>query len=284
MRIHNVLSGVAAISLGLLYGAGNVAMAETQKALFLAPHRAVYDVVLDDSVESKGIDSLTGRLVYETTGNTCEGFTLRARQVLNLQTEGGQVNLDSSNTSYESGDGKSIRFKLENKLNGVITEATDGEAIIVDEGALQIRLSKPESKQTSWKGDVTMPMAFVMKIIQAALSGEKILTIKTYDGTGGGESVYDTFTVIGKRIEPGAMDKVEEAARAAQLSNQPRWPVKTSYFKRDSQSGEQTPEYTVSSEVYENGVSRAVKISFSDFAIKAELKELKFLPVSSCAK
>lgn len=283
MRIHNVLSGTA-VSLGLLFGAGSAAMAETQKSLFLAPHRAVYEVVLDDSVESKGIDSLSGRLVYETTGNACDGFTLRARQVLNLQTEGGQVNLDSSNTSYESGDGKSIRFKLENKLNGVTTESTDGEAIVLDEGALQIRLSKPEPKQTAWKGEVTMPMAFVMKLIQAALAGDKILTVKTYDGTGGGESVYDTFTVIGKRIEPGAMDKLEEPARAVQLANQPRWPVKTSYFKRDAPNGEQTPEYTISSEVYENGISRAVKINFSDFAIKAELKELKFLPVSSCAK
>lgn len=255
-----------------------------ENTVALAAHRAVYEMMLDESADNKSVEALNGKLVYEQTGNVCEGFTLRARQVLNLQTEGGQITLDSTTNTYESGDGKTIRFKIDSRMNGNSQEETDGEAIIADDKELQIRLTKPETKRTTWKGEVILPTALTEKIIRTALAGDRTLSMSTYDGTDGGEAVFDTFTLIGKRIEPGAGGGLEEAAKTPELAKLARWPVKTSYFKRDGSSGERMPEYSVFSELYENGISRAVRLNFSEFTVKASLKELKLLPVGECLK
>ena len=54
-----------------------------------------------------------------------------------------------------------------------------------------------------------------------------------------------------------------------------------SYFRRPS---DQTPVYTISFELYENGVSRALKLDYGDFALKGELASLELLPYSACQR
>ena len=79
-----------------------------------------------------------------------------------------------------------------------------------------------------------------------------------------GEKIYQSLSVIGRRIEP---DKKPEDAAADKdaLAGLARWPVTISYFDKvakkpaDDQPGEQTPIYAISFEMYENGISRALK-------------------------
>jgi len=61
-----------------------------------------------------------------------------------------------------------------------------------------------------------------------------------------------------------------------------RWPVTVSYYDRDAKanSGEQTPVYAMSFELFENGVSRALVLDYNDFVIagkvgKFDVKEAK---------
>jgi EipB-like len=61
-----------------------------------------------------------------------------------------------------------------------------------------------------------------------------------------------------------------------------RWPVKISYFKKDS--SDNTPAYSVSFELYDNGVTRAVKMDYNDFTLDAKLTDLKIHPASACVK
>ena len=61
-----------------------------------------------------------------------------------------------------------------------------------------------------------------------------------------------------------------------------RWPVSMSYFKVGS--GESTPSYTISFELYENGVTGAVKLDYGSFALRGTLTRLDLLPVEACAK
>ena len=62
--------------------------------------------------------------------------------------------------------------------------------------------------------------------------------------------------------------------RCAKLA---RWPVTLSYF--NAGRGEQTPVYVISFELYENGVSRALKLDYGEFALKGESTQLR--PVGS---
>ena len=52
--------------------------------------------------------------------------------------------------------------------------------------------------------------------------------------------------------------------------------------RRGHGSGEQTPVYAISFELYENGISRALLLDYSDFAISGELTSLEIKDAKPC--
>ena len=69
---------------------------------------------------------------------------------------------------------------------------------------------------------------------------------------------------------------MEEAARKPDLANMARWPVTLSYFTQAR--GDQVPAYVLSFEMYENGISRALKLDYGDFVLRGEMVRLELLP------
>ena len=65
-----------------------------------------------------------------------------------------------------------------------------------------------------------------------------------------------------------------------------RWPVTISYFEKqeekDDRGGEQTPVYSISFELYENGISRALVLNYSDFSISGEMTSLEMKKEKPC--
>ena len=57
-----------------------------------------------------------------------------------------------------------------------------------------------------------------------------------------------------------------------------------SYYDRDAKSatGEQTPVYAMSFELYENGISRALSLDYSDFTISGEMTSLEMKKAKAC--
>jgi hypothetical protein len=56
--------------------------------------------------------------------------------------------------------------------------------------------------------------------------------------------------------------------------------VTISYFTQGD--GDRTPVYTISFELYENGISRALKLDYGDFALKGDLQSLQ-VPTTAVA-
>ena len=80
---------------------------------FLA-HQALYELRLVKSRGSNSINSVRGRILYNFSGSTCEGYTSEFRQVSELDSGEGKVTLsDLRSTSWEDGAGKSYRFKID---------------------------------------------------------------------------------------------------------------------------------------------------------------------------
>ena len=48
------------------------------------------------------------------------------------------------------------------------------------------------------------------------------------------------------------------------------------------ESKDSAPDYTMSFDLYENGVSGSLKLDYGTFALTAKLKKLDWLPDSSC--
>jgi hypothetical protein len=141
-----------------------------------------------------------------------------------------------------------------------------------------VELSKPDTKSLDFGHDVLFPTQHIERLIEAAKRGGGAIQARVYDGSDTGAKIFATLSVIGKEeTKPG-----EDAQMAAELSAIRRWPVVISYF--DEAATDSAPEYTLSFDLYENGVSGTLKLDYGAFALRARLSKLELLPTSACAK
>lgn len=260
--------------------AASAAPAQTSSAarIKLTPHKAVYDLVLDASKPSKSIEAARGRIAFDFTGDACEGYALSFRQVTQLTSEGGPRTIDARTTSFEAGDGASYRFKTESSTGTGPADIVDGTAE-KSNGGYEVKLRQPTVETHREPADALFPNAQMKAVIAAALAGQTTLNVRLYDGANSGKEVYDTLSVIGKPITGKPS---ETPLQRPEFETIARWPVTISYFKVGS--GESTPSYTISFELYENGVTGAVKLDYGAFALRGTLTRLDLLPAQDCAK
>lgn len=273
------LLGMAAAG-AALFASALPALAQGKPAdrVVLAPHRAVYDLVLDDSKPSGSIEAARGRIAFEFTGDACEGYALSFRQVTQLTSESGPRVVDARTTSFEAGDGASYRFKTESSSGGTAPETVDGSARKAG-GGYEVSLRTPKAETHRENADALFPNAQMKAVIQAARAGKSTLNARLYDGASTGKEVYETLSVIGKRIEA---KPAEGPLQRPEFEKLARWPVTISYFKVGS--AETTPSYTISFELYENGVTGAVKLDYGSFSLRGTLTRLDLLPQQECSK
>ena len=261
------------------------ALAAPADGVHMAPHRAVYQLKLLRSSGSRGVDSVRGRIVYDFSGNACDGYDLKFRQVSELNSsEGKGVMTDLSSSSWEAADARRFRFSSENRTNEK-ADAVNGEADRAGND-VAIKLTKPKSKSLIMPPSVVFPTEQMRRIIAGARAGQTMLQMPVYDGSETGEKLYNTFTLIGKAIPPGTKPTSDAGAKVPALASLTRWPVTISYFDqrsdREIHSGEQTPVYTLGFELYENGVSRALVLDYTDFAISGEMTSLEMKKEKPC--
>ncbi|MDI1345828.1 MAG: cell envelope integrity EipB family protein [Pseudolabrys sp.] len=254
--------------------------------VILAPHRAIYDLKLSKSSGSRGIQAVRGRIVYDFSGNACDGYELNFRQVSELDSgEGKDALSDLRSTTWEDGEAKSFRFNSENKLDDKATDAVDGSAERKS-AAVAVELSKPKSRKFTVPVNAVFPTEHMRRIIAAAREGRTVLEFPVYDGSETGEKLYNTLTIIGRAIAPGQKPVTDAGAKIPELTKLTRWPVTISYFEqKDEQAehrGEQTPVYAITFEIYENGISRALILDYNDFTITGELSSLEMKKEKPC--
>ena len=238
----------------------------------LAPHRAVYDLTLGRARDASQVAAVRGRILYDFDGNACEGYALQFRQVSELDSGEGKVSTsDLRSTTWEGGDAKSFQVQLGEfprseprryrrrqcrawrRRHGRQTGQAEHKALDIDAG-------------------VVFPTEHMVRVIEAARAGKTILDFPVYDGSETGEKVYNTLTVIGRKIAPDERKHDDAAAEEPKLAGVPRWPVTISYFDKAKaqKNGEQTPVYAIGFELYENGISRALSLDYNDFVVTGE--------------
>ncbi|HSI42593.1 MAG TPA: cell envelope integrity EipB family protein [Xanthobacteraceae bacterium] len=260
--------------------AGAAAAPALAGPVMLAPHRATYTLSLDASKAAKQVDAAQGQIVYEIRGSACSGYSVQLRQQTDLDTDGGErmsSALDSA--TWEDGEAKTYRFRIRNTVNAQTREEADGVAERQD-GRLRVKATKPETATFELKGGAVLPTQHIIKILNAAAEGESVLEAPVYDGSPDGRKIFDTLTVIGKGTANA--DGLEAAAKVEALAGHTRYPVTVSYYEQGT--GAQTPDYIISFDLYDNGVSRALKLDYGDFALRGTLTSYEALPVEACAK
>jgi len=238
------------------------------------PHQALYELSLLKSRGSNSISSARGRILYSFSGSSCEGYTSEFRQVSEMNSGEGKISLsDLRSTSWEDGAGKTYRFKIDSRMNDTESSPVDGIAERTGDH-ITVKLKQPENKTFTLDGSTVFPTEQIQRIIAAAKEGKSLLELTVYDGSDNGEKIFNTLSVIGQPI-PGSRSiaSPDPSTENDVMKSMTRWPVTVSYFDRDAKpsNGEQTPIYSMSFELFENGVSRALVLDYNDFVISGAL-------------
>ncbi|MBD8909134.1 cell envelope integrity EipB family protein [Methylorubrum zatmanii] len=271
LRLAPALFLLAALT-GGARAAGPAAPVPGEPALRLANHRAVYDLSLARSEGTRAVEGVRGRIVIDFSGDACRGYTMQTRQVTLLDSsESGDRTSDLRSTTFENGDGTSFRFRTTTILNNAPAPAVDGSAEAAE--TLKVKLKEPKRDQFQAEGAVLFPIHHMMRLIEAAKAGETTVSAKVFDGSDDGRKVYDTLAVIGRpAAAPAADTERDKPLREGDHATMRRWPVTLSYFTAGV--GERTPIYTLSFDLYEDGVSGRLHLDYGDFAIDGTMSRL----------
>ncbi len=247
--------------------------ATAHAAALLAPHRAVYDLTLDDAADRSSITGIAGRMVYEFDGSACDGYTVRYRFVTRIDTDEASQLSDLQTTTYEDAGGKSFSFvsrsfvdqTLEKEVKGTATRQAD---------EISVRLQKPEPKSVSI-AETLFPTQHLLELIDKAKTKETFYETTIFDGSEEADKVMTTTVVIGKSEATGPRDPELEAMD--ELGDDPSWPVEIAYFDLSEGNGEEVPSYRIAFKLHENGVTRDLLMDYGDFAMKGRLVDLEML-------
>ena len=248
-----------------------------------APHRAVYELQLDERDAARNIAAVQGRMVFDLKGSHCAGYSLNNRMVTRItDAEGGEVVSDIRSETWEDGGGQRFRFASKQYLDNRLTESLKGEAErLADPDTIAVKLETPRDGVVMIPGDVRFPTQFSLEILQAARDDKRLVQTKLYDASENGDQVFATTTFIGNPILPGETELDAPSRIGDALKRLRSWPVSISYFDSKA-SGDSTPSYQLSFVLFENGVSRKLRIDYGTFALTGTLSSLELYEPVPC--
>ena len=191
------------------------------------------------------------------------------------RSEGDPVSMQVNAMSFEEAGWKSIRFQIDFR-GAQDTPPVAGTATRSVDDDLRVVLTKPKAQTLNFGREVMFPTQHIEHLIEAAKHGGGAIQARVYDGSDTGAKIFATLSVVGKE----ATKPAEDADAASALSGIRRWPVVISYFNEAATDA--PPEYTLSFDLYENGVSGSLKLDYGAFALHARLRKLGFSRCSAC--
>ncbi|MDH6229448.1 hypothetical protein M2281_000020 [Mesorhizobium soli] len=248
----------------------------------LAPHRAVYDLVLDKASDHSGITGLSGRMVYEFNGSPCEGYTVNFRFVTQITTGENARLTDQQTTTYEDAEGKTFSFLTKSFVDQNLEREVKGTATR-EKAGLNVKIDKPE-KNSLELGPTQFPTQHLEELIRKANSGETFYETNLFDGSEDADKVMTTTVIVGKQTESSKNDPELPALKG--LAKDKYWPVNIAYFDETKKNGEEVPEYRISFKLHENGLTRDLVMDYGDFSMTGKLVNLSLFdqPQHKCDK
>jgi hypothetical protein len=277
-----VKSMSAAVCAGVL--AASWSSPVSASAVALASHRAVYDLQLSSADERSGIANIVGRLVTEFSGDTCDGYTLNMRRVMQIGTTDGATNVfDTLTTSWESGTGDEMRFGSRLYINAQLVEDLTGNAERGHDDVEGTALFQtPEESELPLPADAVFPVEHTKEIVNTALEGGVITRSTVFDG-GEVDKVYTAVSFVGGRIEAESVSLPENPAIASMLEGLPAWPVTVSYYENTAtEVSEQLPAYEVRLIMFESGIAIDLVLVYEGFSLSGTLSDLEVFDPTSC--
>ena len=247
----------------------------------LKPHRAVYEIKLKNSTERSGISNMNGRIVYELSGNECEGISVSYRFVSKINAHGEIFTTDQQTASYESADGLEYSFLTKSFVNDVHDRTVKGSAIL-EQDNVKVSLKSPEERELSLNG-ASFVSTHLVEVLQKAKEGTPFFKVNVFDGGDEADKILKTTNIIGKANVVSEIFPGEKDAAVSSLIDKEGWPVTIGYFDNSiSNASEELPIYEVSFLLYEGGISRKLVMNYPDYSLTGTLIDLELLDVDIC--
>lgn len=238
----------------------------------MAAHRAAYNLTLDRVRDNSDIARARGIMVFEVI-DACDGWATRQRFSLVLTDRDGQdIETGSDYSTFETKDGRRIRFSLTQTTQGAVSQRITGEADLTPEGGT-VRYTEPEAKEDSLPPGTLLPMLHTIRALQAARSGQRLLVAPLLDGTST-DGAQDSTTVIAGWSGPQPNERFPALAPLGSAR------MRVAFFDRNDTSGggASAPDYEVGLRYWENGVADELKMDFGDFVVDGRMEELTLIP------
>ena len=254
------LAGIAAAAL--------VAAPLLAEAAPLAAHHAVYDLKLDTN-RSTTVQGATGTMDYEMQ-DTCDGWATRQRLEMTVTSADGQnVHTLSDYNTFETKDGRKMRFRMRQVTDEAVTSLIEGSAELSGTGGV-VHFITPKATTMALPPGTLFPTMHTVTILSDAAAGKKTAALPLFDGTTA-KGAQDSFIVVTKWDGPSA-------SKWPALAALPGGNFHLTFFDRALSATQ--PDYEVSMHYYDNGVADNLAMNFGDFTMDGTIASFKLLPGS----
>lgn len=256
-------------------------LAPAAEAATVAPHRAIYNLTLLRANEGASLQSATGKLAFEIQGSSCEGYTVNFRMATKYSSKEGEPTIiDTRTTTYEGPGALELRHQLLEQINNEVKQdlkiAVDREA--VDKPGSGSISTKPDAPFTV-PANAALPMQHQLKLMTLGEQGGGRDSSVIFDGSDEGKS-FRAISFVGHEKPAGSIARDAANPAAAALKSVGAYPTTISYYPVEG--NDETPQYQVSFDMYENGVASGLTLDYGDFALSGTLEKLDMLAVTAC--
>jgi hypothetical protein len=238
----------------------------------ITPHRGIYVLDLVTAGAASGVAGARG-VAYFEWAKSCEGYLVNQHVRMQLTMNEGQSGISVLLfSSFESADGRQMRFKLQQVADGAVTERLEGVAELKGDGSGTAHFSTPERTEVALPVGTLFPTAYTRQALAAMVAGELQFSAYLFDGSTA-DGAYRVSTFYGAptpRPKPGGKPNESE----------PFWANRAGYFQIDA--GEAEPLFEVGSLVNASGVAEWFDLDYGSFAVRARLEEFEALPEPKC--
>jgi hypothetical protein len=238
---------------------------------------AIYEVGLDPS-KSAGLGAISGTMTAKIERD-CDTWITEAELDAEIAGADG-MSLPLKVVSSHRETGASLTFDVTTTLADMEVDRASGAATRNGEG-ISVVLEEPNKRDLTLPGNILFPVATLEASIAAAKAGETFREFRTFDGTGSGEEVWTVSVLITPAHEDDANEDDALFAAGLGFEDMARWRMGMSYFPPGS-GGEQTPAFSTSMVVYENGFAQAAVYDLGEFAMSLTLSEFSPIAPKPC--
>jgi len=238
----------------------------------ITPHRGIYVLDLLQARSASGIVGARGAVYFEWA-ETCEGYQVNQHVRMQLAMAEGQPSVAALVfSSSETRDGRTMRFKMRQFADGVISEDLEGVAELMPDGTGVAHFGTPERRDFKLPAGTMFPSTYSQRALAAMAAGKTNFEGFLFDGSSA-DGAFHVSTFFGAPVErPKPGSKSNETERF--------WTNRAGYFALEPNDAE--PMFEVGSLVNAGGVAAWFDLDYGSFVVRATLSEFEALPEPRC--